>query len=223
MRNFIRLTLFIAASTALFACKPKQEAPPPVAATGSDEAAAAEAKVAAHARDVEACKLTMSAPESADWATYWTPSDSSNQVQSVHWASAKEQDAQAQNFLANPLTISCSSGGTPSVAVTLTASGATAADIPMSSGSYPISGTQQPPVKGAQMLASTLTFNGRSFDARKGTLTVSRFDSNGVEGSFVVDGIENNDEAAPIHLEGTFEIPCVGGLMQSECTANGSK
>ncbi|MEO8018393.1 MAG: hypothetical protein ABI769_11295 [Pseudomonadota bacterium] len=218
MRNLTRLTLLVVASTTLFACKPKQEAPPPVAETAADDGAAA-AKVAARARDVEACKLTLTAPESADWTTYWTASDSSNQANSAHWGNAQEQNAQAQTGGANPLTISCGSGGSPSVAVTLTAPGATLSDIPLSSGTYPIFGNLQPPVKGAQILAANLTFNGRSFDSQKGTLTISNFDSAGIEGSFVIDGVEKNEEAAPIHLEGSFDIPCSAGVMQSECTA----
>jgi hypothetical protein len=64
---------------------------------------------------------------------------------------------------------------------------------------------------------SGLMFDGRAFDSRSGTLTISRFDMQGVAGSFVIDGAEMNEEAAPIHIEGTFDIPCRAIQLESDC------
>ena len=36
---------------------------------------------------------------------------------------------------------------------------------------------------------------------------------------FTLDGVEmNSEDAAPIRLQGTFEIPCRGGMMEGACT-----
>jgi hypothetical protein len=220
MRNLIRLTLLAAASATLFACKPKQEAPPPVAAAPEESVSAEQAAAAAFRDQKDACVLKMTAPESADWTTYWTPTGGPSQVHSVHWGNAQEKEGAAKSLMANPLQISCSSNDSGGISVSLTAPTATEADIPMAPGTYPIFGRMQPPVKGAQIVASSLTYDGRNFDSRKGTLTLSRFDSEGVEGSFTIDGVETNEGAAPIHLEGTFEIPCIAAQMESECAAD---
>ena len=220
MRHLIRLTILATASVTLFACKPKPAAPPPVAAAPEEAVSPEQAAAAAFREQKDACELRMTAPESADWTTYWTPTGGPSQVHSVHWGNAQEKEGAAKSLMANPLQITCSSNDSGGISVSLTASAATEADIPMAPGSYAIFGTMQPPVKGAQIVASSLTYDGRNFDSRKGTLTLSRFDSDGVEGSFTIDGVETNDAAAPIHLEGNFEIPCIAAQMESECTAD---
>jgi hypothetical protein len=30
----------------------------------------------------------------------------------------------------------------------------------------------------------------------------------------------NSEDAEPIHLQGTFDLPCRGGMMESACTAS---
>jgi hypothetical protein len=219
MRNIIRFTLLAAASIALLACKPKPAPPPPVADTSASDAAAEAAARHVRSRDVQACSLTMTAPDNADWATYWTPRGGPSTASSIHWSNDSEKKTQAKLYGTNALVITCSNAGPPSIAVTLDAMAATADDVPMGSGSYPIVGTGQPPVKGAQFLAKTLTYAGRNFSSRTGTIAISTFNSERVEGSFTIDGVETNEAAAPFHLEGTFTIPCSVGSMQSECTA----
>ncbi len=221
MRTVKFATLVIAASATLFACKPKEVAPAPVGEVAEEEASSGPDAAAVAAADRrEACNLTMTAPESADWTTYWEPSGGANGAKSVHWANDTEKSAQASNFLAVPLEITCSSSDSPSVSITLSASNSTEADVPMGPGSYPIWGREQSPVKGGQFLTASLTFNGRAFDSRSGTITVSEFTSEGVKGSFTLDGAEMGaEDGAPIKLEGTFEFPCRGGQMESACTA----
>jgi hypothetical protein len=220
MRTVKFATLIIAASATLFGCKPKEEAPTPVAEAPAEEEASTEGVATAAAERREACELTMSAPESADWTTYWEPSGGSNGAKSIHWANATEKEAQASTFLATPLEITCSSDSSPNITVTLSATRSTEADVPMGSGSYPIWGREQSVVKGGQFLTVALMYNGRMFDSRSGTITVSQFDSSGVQGSFTLEGAEMNAEAAPIRIEGRFEFPCRGGLMESACTAS---
>jgi hypothetical protein len=222
MRTVKFATLIIAASVTLFACKPKQETPAPVGEVAEGEAAPDDAAAVAAADRREACNLTMSAPESHDWTTYWEPSGGGgSEAKSVHWANDTEKSAQASNFLAIPLEISCSSSDSPSISITLSATNSTEADVPMSGGSYPIWGREQSAVKAGQFLTTSLTYDGRAFDSRSGTITISEFNSEGVKGAFTLDGAEmGSQDGAPIKLQGTFEIPCRAGQMASACTAS---
>lgn len=222
MRTVKLATLVIAASATLFACKPKEEVAPPVAQVTEEEAAAADDTTAVAAVDRrEACNLTMSAPENADWTTYWEPGGGGNGAKSSHWANATEKEAQSSNFKAIPLEITCSSSDSPNITLTFSANNSTEDDVPMGPGSYPIWGREQTPVKGKQFLTTTLVYNGRTFDSRRGTINISEFSSEGVKGTFTLEGAEMQTEAAePINIQGSFDFPCRGGLMESECTAS---
>jgi hypothetical protein len=219
MRTFTQVTLILAASATLFACKPKPEPTAPVAAAAEEPVAAEESTPAAPAERIEACTLTMTSPESAELTTYWSPAGGGgSEAHSSHWANELEKDSLAKNNQLVPVQILCSGGESPSVTVSLAAEGSTETDVPMSGGTYPIWGKQQAAaLKGGQILMSSLSVDGRAFDSRSGTLTISRFDPRGVAGSFVIDGAEMTDEAAPIHIEGTFDIPCRAVQLESAC------
>jgi len=220
MRTVKFATLVIAASATLFACKKKEEAPAPVAEVMEEEGGEVDAAAVAAANRREACNLTMSAPESNDWRTYWEPSGGANFAKSVHWANDTEKAAQASNFLAIPLEITCSTSDSPSISITLSASNSKESDVPMGPGSYPIWGREQPPVKGGQFLTTSLTFNGKAFDSRSGTISISEFTTEGVEGTFTLEGAEMGvADGVAIRLQGSFEFPCRGGQMESACTA----
>jgi hypothetical protein len=221
MRTVKFATLIVAASATLFACKPKEEAPAPVAEVTEQEPVADEAASVASVDRREACNITMSAPDSNDWTTYWEPSGGANGAKSVHWANDLEKEAKSANFQATPLEITCSSSESPVISLTLSASRSTEADVPMAPGSYPIWGREQSLVKGGQFLTMSLTYEGRAFDSRRGTITISQFNTDGVQGSFTLEGAEmQTEEAAPIVIQGTFDFPCRGGLMESACTAS---
>ena len=222
MRTVKFASLIIAASATLTGCSSKEEPPAAPVADVAEEADAQEESAAAAFIDRrEACNLTLSAPESADWTTYWEPSGGANGAKSIHWANDAEKSAAATNFLAIPLEITCSSGDSPNVSITLSAPNATESEIPMAGGSYPIFSREQIAIKGAQFMAKSLSFDGRTFDAQKGTITLSEFSSEGVSGSFTVEGVEQGtDDAAPIRLQGTFDFPCRGGMMEGACTAS---
>jgi len=218
MRTLIKATLIIAASATLFACKPKPTVNDELPVLAEEEGESEEAAPASTER-LEACTITMTTPESEEWTTYWTQAgDGGSEVHSSHWSNATEKEAQAKNNQAFPLQISCSSNESPSITIGLNAEGSTEADVPMSGGTYPIWGKQQAAaLKGGQFLTTALMYDGRTFDSRSGTLTITRFDSEGVAGSFVIDGAEMNEEAAPIHVEGTFDIPCRAAVLESDC------
>lgn len=219
MRTVKYATLVIAASATLFACKPKEEAPAPEAQVTEQETAPDEASAVAAVDRREACTLTMSEPDANDWTTYWEPGGGSNGAKSAHWANATEKAAQTSNFLSVPLEITCSSGDSPNISITLSASNSKEADVPMAPGGYPIWGRQQSPVKGGQFLTKSLSYDGRTFDSRSGTISITEFTTDGVKGTFTLVGAEMNDAATPIRIQGTFEFPCRGGLMESACTA----
>jgi hypothetical protein len=222
MRTVKLATLVIAASATLFACKPKEEATAPVAEVTEEEAAAEDSAPVASVDRREACNISMSAPESNDWTTYWEPSGAGgNGAKSSHWANATEKEAQASNFKAIPLQITCSSGDSPNITVSLSASNSTEDDVPLAPGSYPIWGREQSPVQGKQFLTTSLSYNGHTYDSRSGTITISEFSSEGVAGTFTIEGAEmQTEEAEPINIQGSFDFPCRGGLMESACTAS---
>ena len=221
MRTVKFATLVILASATLFACKPKEKAPAPATGEVTEEAAQVKAAPDAALDRREACNLTLTAPENADVTTYWEPSGGGGSgAKSVHWANDTEKAALASNFMANPLEITCSSSESPNISITLSAQNATESDVPMAPGSYPIRGREQSAVKGAQFAMTSLSFNGLDFDSKSGTITISEFTTQGVQGSFTLDGVQmKSEDAAPIHLQGTFEIPCRGGMMEGACTA----
>jgi hypothetical protein len=221
MRTLTQAMFIVAASAFLFACKPKDQAPEPVASAAED--APAEEPVAEVAEErVEACNLTVTAPEAVEVTTYWNKDGgSASRARSIHWANAEEKAAQPTTNPAPPLEIVCGSNDSPRITISLVASQSTDSDVPMSSGSYPIIGKlQAAAVKAGQFELQELSYDGRNFDSRSGTLTVSSFDSRGVEGSFTIDGVEVAENGPPIHVEGTFEIPCHGGSYESECRPN---
>src|SRR5687768_12233286 len=110
MRTLIQAMLVLAATAALFACKPMEETPEPVAA--AEEEMAPTEEVAAGAVDAdartEACEITITAAETVEVTTYWNKTGgAASQARSVHWATTAEKDAMPTNNPAAPLEIVC--------------------------------------------------------------------------------------------------------------------
>ena len=95
--------------------------------------------------------------------------------------------------------------------------------MPLGPGTYSIVGKSSGEVRPGQLLAGPLSFNRVMYDATGGSLKLERFNMDGVAGSFVIDAVEEFSRGKPVHLEGRFEIPCRGGMLESECTANKAK
>jgi len=178
---------------------------------------------------IEACRIRMTAPESHEWTTWWDPEgvalsgEGPSSVHSVYWASHKEKQTLHANKSAMPLDINCSNDGPPQIVVSLAALSSRERDLPLGPGTYPIVGKNAGEVKPGQLLAGTLTFGQGMYDARSGTLRLDKFDMEGVSGSFVIDGVEALNGAHRFHIEGTFRIPCRGGMLETECRANKAK
>lgn len=175
---------------------------------------------------IEACRIRMTAPAKHEWTTWWDPKgvalsgEGPSSAHSSYWASRKERKTLHENKSAMPLDINCSNDGPPEILVSLAAFSSTEKDLPLGRGTYPIVGKASGEVRPGQVLAGSLTYNKGIYDARSGTLKIDRFDMEGVAGSFVIDGVEALNGSRRIHLEGTFEIPCRGGMLETECKAN---
>jgi hypothetical protein len=175
---------------------------------------------------LEACKIHMTTPEKHEWTTWWDPQgvalsgEGPSSAHSVYWASGKEKKNLHATQAAMPLDINCSSEGPPEILVSLAAIASSEKDLPLGPGTYAIVGKSSGEVQPGQFLAGGLTFKKGEYDARSGTLKIDKFDKEGVAGSFVIDGVEALNRARRIRLEGTFEIPCRGGMLETECKAN---
>ena len=52
-----------------------------------------------------------------------------------------------------------------------------------------------------------------------GTLTITRFDDKGIAGSFSLQA-EDRMQPRTVKIEGTFDMPCRGGMVEGGCRAN---
>jgi hypothetical protein len=220
----IAVTAFLSAG-----CEPKK--PVPTAGTSppaSDTSAPALAGVTSSAVSpmIEACHIRMTAPEKHEWTTYWDPKgvalagEGPSQVHSIYWANPEEKASLRDKNTALPIDVTCASDGPPEVAISLAAFSSKEKDIPLKPGTYPIVGKSGAEVKPGEVLAGALTFKRSMFDATSGTLILEKFDMEGVKGSFTINGREALTGAKPIRIEGTFAMPCRGGMFESDCKAN---
>jgi hypothetical protein len=177
---------------------------------------------------LDACELKMSAPDTREWKTSWDPRGKLNLgegpsfVHSTYWA--KDEDRQMLIESTHPpLEVVCGFGGANGeleISLTLAARGGlTEATVPYSPGTYPIvprkTGADAP--KG--FWAWPFLYGEAMFEATSGTLTITRFDTQGVAGSFHVEGAEQLGAQRRLVLDGTFDMPCRGGLTEDKCTA----
>ncbi|MEJ0087359.1 MAG: hypothetical protein WDO72_16930 [Pseudomonadota bacterium] len=226
MRSAIRAALLLAIAALLWGCKPRQPVPTADEPIPPADAVIAQATSSALSTLIEACKIRMTAPEQHQWTTYWDPKGAAlsgegpSHVHSIYWANAEEKESLRDKNTAIPIDITCSSDGPPGVSVSLAAFSSKEKDIPLRPGTYQIVGKSGAEVKPGEVLAGALTFNQGLYDATNGTLTIEKFDMEGVRGSFTINGREALTGAKPILIEGTFSMPCRGGLLESDCKAN---
>jgi hypothetical protein len=229
MNPIHRFVILLAAATALASCKPGPQSPD---STSADQAAADEVQTAAAAAPasalIEACKLKMTQPEAHEWTTYWDPahtrtaSQNPSGVDSFHWANADEQKVRRDGGTAIPLDLVCGSDEdvAPTVKFDITAFDSRPTDIPLGPGTYVIAKKASPARnKPGEFIVGVFLFDKSMFAANSGTLTIDRFDMEGIAGSFTIDGNEILMGSRPLHLEGTFDMPCRKGLLQSACAS----
>ncbi len=230
MLRISRFAALLAVAAALVACKPKTEAPEEASADAatSTEAQTADTSAPPSAL-IEACKLKMTQPEVHQWTTYWDPahtrtvSQNPSRVDSFHWASAEEQKVHVENRTAIPLDLVCGNddNAAPSVSFDITAFDSSPTDVPLAPGTYVIAPKASPEKnKPGEFIVGAFLFNKSMFAANSGTLKIEHFDMEGISGSFTIDGNEILMGSRPLHLEGTFDMPCRKGLLQSACASN---
>jgi hypothetical protein len=226
MRSLFHAGLLIGIASLTLGCKPKQPAPTADQDITPTDAVVAQVTSTAVNPMLEACKIRMTAPEKHEWTTYWDPKgvalsgEGPSHVHSIYWANAKEKESLRDKNTAIPIDVTCSSDGPPDVTVSLAAFSSKEKDIPLKPGTYQIVGKSGAEVKPGEVLAGALTYNKGMYDATSGTLKIEKFDMEGIKGSFTINGREALTGAKPILIEGTFEMPCRGGVLESDCKTN---
>lgn len=227
MRSIIQVGLLAGVAAALaLGCKPRQPAPTADQPITPAEAVVAQATSSAVSTLIEACTIRMTAPEKHEWTTYWDPKvvalsgEGPSHVHSIYWANGEEKESLRAKNTAIPIDITCAADGPPDIAISLAAFSSKEKDIPLKPGTYQIVGKSGAEVKPGEVLAGALTFNNGMYDATSGTLTLEKFDMEGVKGTFTINGREALTGAKPILIEGRFSMPCRGGLLESDCKAN---
>ncbi|MEO8017461.1 MAG: hypothetical protein ABI769_06585 [Pseudomonadota bacterium] len=223
-----RFVAVLAAAAALAACKPKAEAPEQVAEPPAEEATTTENAAPATAL-LSACKIKMTQPEPHEWATNWDPahtrtvSQNPSGVRSFYWADENEKKVATDSNTAIPLDLLCGSDDdvAPAIKFDITAFDSRPGDVPLAPGTYVIAPKASPAKnKPGEFIVGLMLFNKSMFAAESGTLKIDRFDMEGIAGSFTIDGHEILMGSRPMHVEGTFDIPCRQGMLQSACQSN---
>jgi hypothetical protein len=224
MNRLSRVAIALTTLAALAACQPKPGAPEPASA---QEAAHHTAPGETTSVPLVACTLEMTLPEAHEWTTYWDPvhdraSQHPSGVSSVHWGDANEKTLAHDTGMETPFDLVCGNdeGVKPTVSVGIAAFDSGPEDIPLATGTYVIAPKASPADnKPGEFIVTRLLFNDSVFEAHSGTLSIDRFDMKGVSGSFVIHGKEVLTGSRPLHLKGTFDMPCRGGQLQSACAS----
>jgi hypothetical protein len=203
------------------ASEPAAEAPPP----------AEEASSGADPREVDylkACELKMTAPEVKEWTTYWDPrgkllvGEGPSAVHSTYWV--RDEDHQKLVDATLPaMELNCSfknADGAYEISLNIASRGGIGeADVPYGPGTYPIVPRSKDSNAPKGFWVYPLMYGESIFEATGGTLTITRFDTNGIAGSFHVEGAEHMTGTRAISIDGTFDVPCRGGATEEKCTA----
>ena len=175
---------------------------------------------------IDACHIHMTLPVEHRWTSTWDPQgvepsgESPSSAHSVYWANAREKETLRANKTAMPLDINCHAPGPPAIGLSLAAFSSSEQDFPLGPGTYRIVGKTGDEVQPGEVLAGALLFDHHEYDATEGTLVIERFDLEGVAGTFRIDGIDSLARNRRMHIEGSFEIPCHGGMLETECRTN---
>jgi len=225
-----RYFLLLAATLAVCACQPKTEEPEAASDESADSAEVAEA--APTIALLDACKIRMTQPIAHEWETKWNPAHSQpagenpSGVRSTHWGDANEQKSAHEMGAVIPLDLVCGSTDDvkPEVKFDITAFDSSMTDVPLGPATYKIAPKASPAKnKPGEFIVGVFILDDSMFAATSGTLTLERFDANGIKGSFVIDGHEILMGDRPLHVEGTFEMPCRKGLLQSGCQSDAAE
>jgi hypothetical protein len=171
----------------------------------------------------------MTLPEEHEWDTKWNPAhiqtagENPSGVRSAHWGDEHEQKTAREMGTAIPFDLVCGNDEDekPSIKFDITAFDSSQTDIPLQPGVYKIARKASPAKnKPGEFIVGFMGFGESMFQATSGTLKIDRFDMNGAAGSFVIDGNEILMGSRPMHVEGTFDMPCRKGMLQTGCQSD---
>ena len=217
----------LAAAATLCACKPSTEAPDTGETAAAEEGSAPES--APTLALLDACEIKMTQPIAHEWSTKWNPAhiqtagENPSGVRSTHWGDANEQKTAHDMGGVIPLALVCGSPDdvAPEVKFDISAFDSALSDVPLGPATYQIAAKASPAKnKPGEFIVGVFLLDQSMFAATGGTLTLERFDMNGAKGSFVIDGHEILTGSRPLHVEGTFDMPCRKGMLQSACESN---
>jgi hypothetical protein len=197
--------------------------------TAGEESALTGSEAAPTLALLDACHVKMTQPEPHEWDTKWDPAHIQTQganpsgLRSAHWGTPEEQRIAADMGNAIPFDLVCgSSDSEPQhILLKIVAFDSSPGDIPLKAAEYRIAPKASPAKnKPGEFIVAGLFLGESMFEAKSGTLKLSRFDAEGAAGSFVIDGNEILMGSRPLHVEGTFDMPCRMGLTQGGCRSN---
>lgn len=222
------IAFLVIVSGAVAACGSKPDAEESADAPAADESAPAEGAPPALAL-IDACTVRMTQPDAREWRTKWDPAhtrpdgDNPSGVRSTHWANEAELKSATEMGVVVPLDLVCGSDRDEegSILLNLVAYDSSLTEIPLAPGEYPIAPKASPAKnKPGEFILAGLFLGKSMFEANSGTLKLTRFDGEGVAGSFVIDGNEILMGSRPLHVEGTFDMPCRRGMLQTACESD---
>jgi hypothetical protein len=193
------------------------------------EPAATAPAPAADPKLLDACHIKMTAPDAHEWTTFWDPahartaSRNPSAVRSFYWANPQEQKSANDSHVAIPFELNCSSdqAAKPSIGIDIVTYDSKTTDVPLGPGTYPIAAKARPAKnKPGEFIVGILMYGDSMFTAKTGTLKLERFDAQGGKGSFTITGNEILTGSRPIHIEGTFDMPCRKEMLQSACMSD---
>jgi hypothetical protein len=231
MIRFSTVSILFAAAMALCACKPKSEAPESASAEAEPSAESTADAAPTHAL-LDACKIKMTQPEVREWDTKWDPahtrttSSNPSGIRSAHWGDEHEKQVAREMGTVIPLDLVCGNDEDvkPSIKFDITAFDSSPTDVPLQPGTYVIAPKASPAKnKPGEFIVGFMGFGESMFQATSGTLKLDRFDMNGAAGSFVIDGNEILMGSRPMHIEGTFDMPCRKEMLQSGCQSSAAE
>jgi len=184
-----------------------------------------------HAGDeIEACHLGTTAPAAGRWITYWDPRGKRSRDEGTSWAHAANWgNAQERQTLgeseASLIEITCASDkvdGKSEIALHLATWKLKEQDVPFGPGSYSIIPMPDGDSRGrGGVIVSPLEYGGHgNWSVQSGALNISRFNDQGIAGSFSIYAKEHDVGDRSLRIEGSFNIPCRGGMLESDCRAD---
>jgi hypothetical protein len=220
-----RLAALLAIAT-LGACTPKEEAPAAQQPTAAESAPTQEA--APRLALLDACKIRVTQPEVHEFETKWDPArlrsggQNPSALRSTHWGNEEEKKSAHDMGVVNPLDFVCGTSDDvkPGFTLHISVPDSSMTDVPLAPGTYPITRKAAPAKnKPREFVIRAMILGEALFEPQSGTLKLDRFDMNGAAGSFVIDGYEVLKGSRPLHVEGTFDMPCRKELLHSACTS----